>query len=579
VPQRRLAAILAVDVAGYSRLMGADEEGTLAALNAHRAKRIDPAIAGHDGRIVKTTGDGLLAEFTSVVEAVRCAVEVQEKMATANQPIAEGKRIQLRIGINLGDVIIEGDDIFGDGVNVAARLQALAPVGGICISQNVHEQVRDKLELKFDDLGEQAVKNIARPVRAFSVRIGPASAAPMPAPPLPDRPSIAVLPFANLSGDPEQDYFADGMVEEIITGLSRVKSLFVIARNSSFFYKGRAVDVRQIGRELGVRYVLEGSVRKGGNRVRITAQLIEASAGSHLWAEKYEGGLDDLFDLQDRITLDVVRAIEPSVLHAEIARARQKYPESLDAYDHFLRALADAWKFTPADAARALEQLEAALKINPDYMLAHAFASWCHEVRFTRETHDPADRAAALHHARVVLASGADDATALAFAGFEVALLERDYDAAFTALNRALAFNPNSALALSFCAIVNAFSGKYVAAIEFAAKADRQSPLDPLRWVGEFARMAAYCHSGRYAEAVEVASRVIQVVPQFGGGYIFLVTALVRLGRIEDARAATRRLLEVEPRYRLELLRTVTLGPPERVEVMIEALREAGLPE
>ena len=299
---RRLAAILAADVAGYSRLMGADEEGTLERLKALRRELLDPKIAEHHGRIVKTTGDGMLVEFASVVDAVRCAVEVQQAMPERNTGVAADNRIELRIGINLGDVIVEGDDLYGDGVNIAARIEALADAGGVFVSNTVHDHVRDRLPFVFEDLGEQQVKNIARPVRVYRVRdSGSAATSPAtPALPLPDKPSIAVLPFANMSGDPEQEYFADGMVEEIITALSRIRWLFVIARNSSFTYKGQAVDVKQVGRELGVRYVLEGSVRKAGGRVRITAQLIDAATGAHLWADRFDGSLEDVFELRTR---------------------------------------------------------------------------------------------------------------------------------------------------------------------------------------------------------------------------------------------------------------------------------------
>jgi TolB-like protein len=322
---RRLAAILAADVAGYSRLMGADEEGTLERLKALRRELLDPKIAEHRGRIVKTTGDGLLVEFASVVDAVRCAVEVQEAMPVRDTGIEAGKRIELRIGINLGDVIVEGDDLYGDGVNIAARIEALADAGGVFVSNTVHDHVRDRLPFVFEDLGEQQVKNIARPVRVYRVRDGAAAtAAPEPASsalPLPDKPSIAVLPFANMSGDPEQEYFVDGMVEELITALSRIRWLFVIARNSSFSYKDQSPDVKQVGRELGVRYVLEGSVRKGGNRVRITGQLIDAVTGAHLWADRFDGSLEDVFDLQDKVASSVAGVIEPALQVAETVRS------------------------------------------------------------------------------------------------------------------------------------------------------------------------------------------------------------------------------------------------------------------
>ena len=301
---RRLTAILAADVAGYSRLMGADEEGTHARLKAHRRALVDPKIAEHHGRIVKNTGDGLLAEFLSVVDAVRCAVEVQRGMAERNAATPSEQRIEFRVGINLGDVIVEGDDIFGDGVNITARLEALAEPGGICVSRVVRDQVRDKLDFAFEDMGEQQVKNIARPVRVYRIR-ATASERPntiaVPALTLPDKPSVAVLPFTNMSADPEQEFFADGIAEDVITALSRYPSLFVIARNSCFTYKGRAVDLKQVGRELGVRYVLEGGLRKAGNRIRVTAQLVEAETGKHVWAERYDRDLADIFAVQDEI--------------------------------------------------------------------------------------------------------------------------------------------------------------------------------------------------------------------------------------------------------------------------------------
>src|SRR5215467_8334687 len=340
--ERRLAAILAADVAGYSRLMGADEEGTLERLKALRRELVDPKIAEHHGRLVKTTGDGLLVEFPSVVDAVRCAVEVQQAMPERNTSAGTDNHIELRIGINLGDVIVEGDDLYGDGVNIAARIEALADAGGVLVSNTVHDHVRDRLPFVFDDLGEQQVKNIVRPVRVFRVRdVGAAESTPAqsrPALALPDKPSIAVLPFQNMSGEPKQEYFADGMVEEIITALSQIRWLFVIARNSTFTYKGQAIDVKQVGRDLGVRYVLEGSVRKAGGRVRITAQLIDTLSGTHLWADRFDGSLEDVFDLQDKVASSVAGVIEPALQAAETARSAGRPTNDLTAYDLYLRA-------------------------------------------------------------------------------------------------------------------------------------------------------------------------------------------------------------------------------------------------
>jgi TolB-like protein len=378
--ERRLAAILAADVAGYSRLMGADETGTARVLREHRTA-VDPVVASHGGRIVKTTGDGVLLEFSSIVAAVECALAVQKLKAERNADVPEERRMLFRIGINLGDVLIEGDDILGDGVNIAARLEGIAEPGGICISASAYDHVRGKVDAEFADLGEQGLKNIARPVRVFRVHFGGTAATARPALPLPDKPSIAVLPFQNMSGDPEQEYFADGIVEEIITALSRLRQLFVIARNSSFTYKGRAVDVKQVGRELGVRYVLEGSVRRAANRVRITGQLVDASTGAHLWADRFDGELEDIFDLQDRVTASVVGAIAPKLEQAEIERAKRKPTDSLDAYDYYLRGLASFYRGTKRATSEALQLLYLAIDLDPDFAPAYGMAAFCYVIR------------------------------------------------------------------------------------------------------------------------------------------------------------------------------------------------------
>jgi adenylate cyclase len=431
--ERRLAAILAGDVAGYSRLMGADEEAALESLNAHRREFLEPKIAEHRGRIVKRTGDGVLVEFASAVDAGRCAVEIQRGMIERNRPVSPGKRMELRIGVHVGDIIIEEGDIFGDGVNIASRLESIAEPGGICISDDAYRQVRDRLDIIFEDTGEQHLKNIARPVRVYRIKIGapnttqPAAAALA----LPDKPSIAVLPFQNMSGDPEQDYFADGMVEDIITGLSRISWLFVIARNSTFTYKGRAVEVKQVGRELGVRYVLEGSVRKAADRVRITGQLIDVATGAHVWAERYDRKYDDIFALQDEITLAVLGAIEPRLRLAEVDRARRKRPDSLDAYDLVLRALPDVYSRMPEESKRALDLLERALALDPDYALAHACVAQCNHSIFLRGGQHIENRIAAVRHAQIAITNGQDDALALALAGFSVGMEGHDRAAAF----------------------------------------------------------------------------------------------------------------------------------------------------
>jgi TolB-like protein/class 3 adenylate cyclase len=379
--QRRLAAIVSADVAGYSRLMGQDESGTLTALKTLRQEVVDPPIARHGGRIVKTTGDGLLLEFPSVVNAVRCSVEVQTAMADRTAGDGDDRRITFRVGINLGDIIVDGDDIFGDGVNVAARLQEIAPPGGICISSRVYEDVRDRLDIVFDDGGTQALKNIARPVQVWrwqpGTAVSPRSTTAPTALPLPDKPSIAVLPFENMSGDPEQAYFVDGLAEDIITGLSRFKSLFVIARYSTFAYKGKSPDIRQVGRELGVRYVLEGSVRKAGNRIRITGQLIDAANATHLWANRFDGVLEDVFELQDRVTANVVGIIAPRVVQAETERARIKPAGNLEAYDLVLRAVALMRTLRRPEVEQALGLLRQAVQIDPSYARGMANLSLC----------------------------------------------------------------------------------------------------------------------------------------------------------------------------------------------------------
>ncbi len=425
---RKLAAILAADVVGFSRLTGADEDRTLARLRALRSDLIDPTISVHNGRVVKRTGDGALVEFRSVVDAVRCAIEVQNAMVERNSGLPVDRRIEFRIGIHLGDVVEEADgDLMGDGINIAARLEGIAEPGAICLSEDAYRQVKARLDLQVSDLGATQLKNILDPVRVYSLQVGlPAQAKPS-APvevksedkpsarlALPDKPSIAVLPFQNMSDDPSQDYFVDGMVEDIVTGLSRIKWLFVIARNSSFTYKGKAVDVRQVGRELGVRYVLEGGVRKAGARLRITAQLIEAETGAHLWADRFDGALEDVFDLQDKITAAIVGIIEPNLRRAEIERAQRKRPESLDAYDLYLRALPHLTSVMPEDAAIGMGLLDEALKLDPNYAAAHAYLSWALEMRFIRGGFNEADAAASVRHARAAVTYGGDDATALA---------------------------------------------------------------------------------------------------------------------------------------------------------------------
>ena len=581
--ERRLAAILAADVAGYSRLMGADEEGTHERLKTLRRKLLDPKIAEHHDRIVKTTGDGMLVEFASVVDAVRCAVEVQQAMPERDTGVAAESRIELRIGINLGDVIVEGDDLYGDGVNIAARIEALADAGGVLVSNTVHDQVRDRLPFVFEDLGEQQVKNIARPVRVYRVRDAGAAeslaAAAASALPLPDKPSIAVLPFANMSGDPEQEYFADGMVEEITTALSRIRWLFVIARNSTFTYKGRPIDVKQVGRDLGVRYVLEGSVRKAGGRVRITAQLIDALSLAHLWADRFEGSLEDVFDLQDKVAVSVAGVIEPTLRQAEIEWARRKRPENLDAYDLYLRALPFAFVAMPDTADKALDLLEQAIAIEPEYGAAHAFIAFCHENRYLRSKVGEEAKLAALRHARIALATGGDDATALAIGAFIVGIFERDYETAFNAFDKAFALNPSSALAFGLSSLIRAWSGDSATAVEHAEWALRLSPFDPLSHNACNGLAYAHFFAARFDEAANAASMAVRANPRFSIPWLLRAAVLAKTGRIDEAKAAAQRVLDLEPEFSISRLLATKFTSPERVAMFGDALRQAGLPE
>src|SRR5262245_21330571 len=486
--ERRLAAILAADVAGYSRLMGADEEGTLAALKVYRREIIDPKIAEHGGRIVRIIGDGLLVEFASVIAAVRWAVEVQSAMDERNVDLPQEKRIEFRMGINAGDIIIDGTDIWGDGVNVAARLEALAEPGGICVSGRVQEDVHGSLEISFEDIGEQQLKNIARPVRVYRVRLK-GTAKVTTAVQHAHKPSIAVLPFNNMSGDPEQEYFADGMVEEITTALSRTRWLFVIARNSSFTYKGRAVDVKQVGRQLGVRYVLEGGVRKSADKVRITAQLIDASTGAHLWADRFDGSLEHIFELQDDVTASVVSAIAPRMEQAEVERAKHKPTESLDAYDYFLRGIASLHSWTKESNDDALRLFGKAIELDPDFAAAYGMAAWCYVRRKgSRWVTDRAQETAETARlARRAVELGWDDAVALAWGGFALAYVVQDVEVGAALIERALLLNANLAEAWHFSGWVKIYLGEPDVAVEHLAHSMRLSPVDPLTFAAQMA--------------------------------------------------------------------------------------------
>jgi adenylate cyclase len=585
--ERRLAAILAGDVAGYSRLMSTDEEGTLERLKALRRELVDPTIKEHRGRIVKTTGDGMLVEFASVVDAVRCAVDIQREMAERNTGVPAARRIELRMGINLGDVIIDDGDIYGDGVNVAARLEALADPGGICVSRVVRDQVRDKLDFSFDDKGEQQVKNIARPVRVFLIRAGEPSRQTAPvaldaaALPLPEKPSIAVLPFQNLSGHPEQEYFADGIVEEIITALSRNRAFFVISRSTSFTYKGPAVDVAKVARELGVRYVLEGSVRRAGNRVRITAQLIDALTGRHLWADRYDRELADVFAVQDEIARIITGELAPGIIAAEMQQARRKDPSQLDAWDRTMRAHWHIRRFTREDMAEARRLLGEAIELDQGNVVALSDLSFANhfDACFAWSGDVAEGYARAGEAARRALA--VDDSDSHAHSALAIYdLFQGRHEEARRRLRRAIDLDPNSAFAHGYLGCAYGFAADYEAAVPLLDEAIRLSPRDPLLVIWHLCKGWAALLSGRYAEAMEFTTAAAEANPEFPDVHAVLAAAHGHLGNTASAGAALAEFLRRTPALTASDERlsrpfaTVALR-----ECFLDGLRKAGLPE
>ncbi|WP_262268407.1 adenylate/guanylate cyclase domain-containing protein [Microvirga yunnanensis] len=580
---RRLAAILAADVVGFSALMEQDEEGTLARVKQLRRDLIEPKVQEHGGRVFKTTGDGFLAEFPSPVEAVRCATEVQETLA-GEAPRESSDPLQLRIGINLGDIIVEEDgEVYGDGVNIAARLQQLADPGGIWISGPVHDHVGGRIGTTFENRGEQQVKNIARPVRVFAWSGTDAEAPPSASkrPPLSGRPTIAVLPFTNVSRDPEQEYFADGIVEEIITALSRVKWFFVIARNSSFTYKGRAVDVRQVGRDLGVLYVLEGAIRRAGTRVRITAQLVETATGHHIWAERFEGDLTDIFDLQDRITSGVVTAVEPNLLTAELDRSRSRPTDNLSAYDLYLRSLPEMFSFTKEGLQRAEKLLESTVELDQNFSDAWAALSDCIARQTTAGWIEDWDKGSELARraAGRAIATDRENGRALSLAAFTVAMFAGDHDQAVDLASQALRLHPNSAYVQMNCAWVFIYNGEPDCALEHLAIARRMNPRDPLVARTLTAMALAHLIAGRFAEAEKWGGRAIQQRPNFPPPLRFRAAALAHLGRLEEASALIRHLLRVQPRSTIRRTAKVCFRHASHQAMLLEGLRLAGLPE
>jgi adenylate cyclase len=587
---RRLVAVFAADVEGYSRLMGADEVGTLKGLTDRRAI-LEGLIGQHRGRIANTAGDSVLAEFGSVVDAVQCAVEAQTALAEANSSVAPDRRISFRIGVHIGDVLIRAGDLFGDGVNIAARLQSIAKPGGVCISGATYDQVRKALPMTFVDLGVQQVKNIQEPIRAY--RVGATSEAREAAParvteaesppPLPDKPSIAVLPFQNMSGDPEQEYFADGMVEEIITALSRFKWLFVIARNSSFTFTGKGVDVKEVGRRLGVRYVLEGSVRKAAGKVRITAQLIDVATEAHIWADRFERDLTDVFALQDEVTVAVVSAIQPKLLQTEIALATRRRPENLTAYDFYLRALPQYHLTTREGLAEAIRLANRALELDPRFGYVAALAGDCHEINvILGYAADPQlERKEAVRLSRLALSIDDDDPQTLAWAAEISAFLVGDSEREIEMADRAVALNPNLFWAWYARGWVYRIAGRPEEALQSFERAIRLSPVDPLLHRAFVGIGLAFIELRRFDEAIAAAKKALRQNPSYPAAYRCLASAFAHLSRDAEAREAAAHLLEVDPGFTISayIARAPGLGGQSGSMLLIEGLRKAGLPE
>jgi len=575
--QRRLAAILAADVVGYAALMQRAEEATYAEFERLKREVIEPGLTRHSGRLIKTTGDGAFAEFASPSAAVRCAVEIQESIASGRSSL------KVRIGINLGEVIVGADgELFGDGINIAVRLEGAADPGGILISEKVYSEVEGKVDAGFEDRGEQQLKNIAKPVRAFAVCAGAFSAQSerlSAVPPLPDKPSIAVLPFENMSGDPEQEYFADGMVDEIITALSRFKWLFVIARNSSFTFKGRAVDIKEVGRKLGVRYVLEGAVRKASGKVRITGQLIDTSTGAHIWADRFERDLTDIFALQDEVTVAVVSAIPPKLLQTEIAISTRRRPDNLTAYDFCLRATPYFYPATREGLAEAIKLAHRALELDPRFGLAAALAGISHMQNLLwGYADDPQfDCREAVRLSRLALGLDDSDPDTLATAAIISAFLVGDCESEIEMADRAIALNPNSFAAWYARGWVYRNAGLPEEAVRSFERAIRLNPVDPMLHRLFLGMGMALIELRRFDEAIVAGKKAQRQSPSFVFSCHCLASAFAHLGRDAEAREAAVRLLELDPAFTISAW--IARGGQSNAKLMIEGLRKAGLPE
>jgi len=576
---RRLVAVFAADVEGYSRLMGADEVGTLRGLTERRAI-LDKLIGEHRGRIANTAGDSVLAEFGSAVDAVQCAVEAQAALAEANSGLAPDRRISFRIGIHIGDVMVRAGDLFGDGVNIAARLQSIAKPGGVCISGTTYDQVRKVLPITFADLGAVQVKNIQESIRAYQAvneTTEPAFLANTDSPPpLPDKPSIAVLPFQNMSGDPEQEYFADGVVEEIITALSRFKSLFVIARNSSFTYKGKAVDIKQVGRELGVRYVLEGSVRKSAGKVRINGRLIDSATGSHVWADRFDGKLEDVFELQDQITTSVVGELLTSVEAAEMERANRKPTANLDAYDCYWRGVATLRKFTKSSTEAALAYLLKATDLDQNFASAYGIAAVVYAIRKQNfwMVDVAQESAEAIRVARRAVELGEMNEVALCNGGYALGSIAGEVDLAAECIRRGLAMNPNFVFGWMYSAFVHQWLGEHEISLADVRQWARLSPRDPLLWLGKLISAASHMYLGHFEEAVSLAEQVVTGWPTYMPGWRLLAVSKAFAGDVASANIAARKALELDPFLTVSAM--VALYPLRRA-VDVERLREGYL--
>jgi adenylate cyclase len=584
--ERRLAAILAADVVGYTRLMGEDEAGTLRRLTELRQDILEPLITENNGRIVKLMGDGFLVEFSSVVNAVTCATTWQRKVSEHQTDWDAGSRLEFRIGVNLGDVIVEGGDIHGDGVNIAARLEGLADPGGICLSGDAYRQAKGKIEANFEDLGDQQLKNVAEPIRVYRVStkssVAPARSASIDALPLPAKPSIAVLPFDNMSGDSEQGYLADGITEDLITALSKIRWFFVIARNSTFTYKGQAVDVTQVAKELGVRYVLEGSVRRAGNRVRITAQLVDATNGRHVWAERYDRQIEDIFDLQDEMTQTIVGAVEPELSAAERERASRKSPESLDAWESYQRGLWFVWKFDADSHHQALSFFKRATDLDPGFAPAYAYLGFAYYhgviMGWTEDAQQSLDNAMTAASKALSL----DERDPLAyFAAGRVHMMWGQHDDSIASLKTAIELNPSFAQAYFGLGMTLTLAGHLQEAKTALSQCMRLSPRDPVLWASTLILAMACILSQEHEEAVDWAHKTIQN-PRAAGywPHAVLAAALAHLGQMDEAREALSAALEAKPDLSIAyLVKTLPTKKPDGLDLYLDGLRQAGLPD